>query len=57
MSYEDVIAILGPPTGEIAGVQVGAANASAFVWRAGLVGHAHLAFQNGILSSKTQFGL
>jgi hypothetical protein len=57
MTYEQVVAIVGPPSQEISSNEIGGYRTVMYQWDAGFMANANMTFQNGKLVSKAQFGL
>lgn len=57
MTYEQVIAIVGPPEQEVSSNEIGGFRTVMYQWKAGIMANANMTFQNGKLVSKAQFGL
>jgi hypothetical protein len=57
MTYDEVVAIVGPPSEEVTRNKIGDLETVLFSWNAGFLANAHITFQNGKVVSKAQFGL
>lgn len=57
MTYDQVIAIVGPPAQELSSNEIGGFRTVMYQWDAGFMANANMTFQNGKLISKAQFGL
>jgi hypothetical protein len=57
MTYEEVVAIVGPPSELVSSSQIGDIQIKMYQWNAGIVANANAMFQDGKMISKAQFGL
>jgi hypothetical protein len=57
MTYEQVVAIVGPPGQELSSNEIGGFRTVMYQWEAGFMANANMTFQNGKLVAKAQFGL
>lgn len=57
MTYDEVIAIVGPPAEELSSNELGGTRTVMYGWKGGILANANMTFQNGKLVSKAQFGL
>lgn len=57
MSYDQVVAIVGPPESTLSETDIGGIRTIMYQWKGGFVANANMTFQDGKLVSKAQFGL
>lgn len=57
MTYDEVVAIVGPPDSLMAENEIGNLRTVVYMWKGGIMANANMTFQNGKLVSKAQFGL
>lgn len=57
MTYDQVVAIVGPPESELSSSDIGGIRTVVYGWKGGLLANANMTFQDGRLVSKAQYGL